>query len=178
MMLHAQLKNIVADELGVDASTLAPETLLADDLGVDSLDLAELGCVLENELGIHLGDDVLASLRTYGELVGAAGRATWQRGTLDSLDAGPGVVVRARVARSVNGGVVRAGRLDPYLTEVIAEDALRRGAGSVLELWVMPEADDEDVDTVRAAFSWLADRGVRVRVGRDGERRLPSFWAA
>ena len=61
---------------------------------------------------------------------------------------------------------------------MIAEDALRRGAGTVLELRVTAEADDEDIDTVREAFSWLAARGVRVSVGRDSDRPAASFWAA
>ena len=181
MMLEAQVRRLVADELGVDANTLTPGTLLADDLGVDSLDLADLGSALENEFGTHLQDDVMGSLRTYGDLVGAVGRALWWRGTSRDLDPGPGVVVRARVAGArhpAKGGVIRAGRLDPYLVEVIAEDALHRGAGTLVELRLVPEADEEDVGTVRAAFSWLADRGVRVRVGRDGDPQPPSTFSA
>ncbi len=180
--LETQVRRLVAEELGVDANTLAPDTLLADDLAADSLDLAELGCVLENELGVELEDHVMDALRTYGDLVGAVGRALWQRDTSTAAAAPEsGIVVRACVAatrRPKRTGVIRAGRLDPYLVEVIAEDALRRGAGTVLEVRVTPEADDEDVGTVRAAFSWLADRGVRVHVGRDAARHTPTFSAA
>jgi acyl carrier protein len=181
MMLEAQVRRIVADQLGVDATMLTPETLLADDLGVDSLDLAELGCALESELEVRLADRVMAALRTYGDLVGAAGGTIWQRGTSSDLNPGPGVVVRARViagGRPANGQVVRAGCLDPYLAEVIAEDALRSGGGTVLDLRVVPEADDEDVGAVRARFGWLADRGVRVSVGRDGNGRARSAFSA
>jgi acyl carrier protein len=169
--VESRLRSIVADRLGVDAAALGPRTLLADDLGVDSLDLAELGCALEEELDVHLSESAITSLRTYADLVGAAAHAVRQGRTATDVGPETGIFVRAQVVggtRRRGHRVVRTGRLDPYLAEVIGDEALRSGAGTVLDLRV-PEADEEDLSTVRAAFSWLGPRGVRVSVGRDDD---------
>ena len=69
--LEPRVRHLVADTLGVGVEELRPEVSLTDDLAADSLDLAELFARLETELGVVLGDRLVESLRTYGDLVRA-----------------------------------------------------------------------------------------------------------
>ncbi len=77
--LEAQIRQIVADHLGVNADDLTPEVSLTDDLAADSLDLFELAVALEEELGVDVPESALEQTRTYGEVVAvtmaALGRA-------------------------------------------------------------------------------------------------------
>jgi len=76
---EAQIRQIVADHLGVNADDLTPEVSLTDDLAADSLDLFELAVALEEELGVDVPESALEQTRTYGEVVAvtmaALGRA-------------------------------------------------------------------------------------------------------
>jgi acyl carrier protein len=68
----AKVRHLVADRLGVDVQTLQADVELGADLAVDSLDLADLALALEEELSIVISDDALATVRTFGDLVGVA----------------------------------------------------------------------------------------------------------
>ena len=46
-----KIKEMVAENLGVDAATITEESSFKDDLGADSLDLFELVMALEEEFG-------------------------------------------------------------------------------------------------------------------------------
>jgi acyl carrier protein len=62
----------VADRLGVDVETLRPDVELGEELAVDSLDLADLVVALEEELSLVLPWDLIATVRTFGDLVDVA----------------------------------------------------------------------------------------------------------
>lgn len=51
------LKDIIADELGLDGDEVVPSARFAQDLTADSLDIAELAIRLEEEFGISIPDD-------------------------------------------------------------------------------------------------------------------------
>jgi acyl carrier protein len=78
--VEAQIRQIVADHLGVSASELAPEVSLTDDLAADSLDLFELTVVLEEALGVQIPESAIEHVRTYGEVVAVTTAALKRRG--------------------------------------------------------------------------------------------------
>jgi len=70
-----------------------------------------------------------------------------------------------------SGGLLRGGWLTPYVAETIVDDALRSGPGSRLEISVPANVSDAHLAELRQRFTWLAERGVRVSVRRDGQPR-------
>jgi len=167
--LERRVRQVVADRLGVDQRDLAPAVSLPDDLGVDSLDFRDLALALEAEMNVPLDDGVLGSVRCYRELVAAVVESVWRAEDRASPAVAPPVVLRARIApgrRPGQADVVRAGRLDPYLAEVIAADALNAGPGSRLDLGLAAAAGDTEARRVAELFAWLDQRGIAVRVDR------------
>ena len=49
-----KMKEMVADQLNVDAAEITAETSFKDDLGADSLDLFELVLALEEEYNVEI----------------------------------------------------------------------------------------------------------------------------
>jgi hypothetical protein len=77
------------------------------------------------------------------------------------------IFVRARVSiaqRPFAGTLERLCTLTPYAAELIADDALRAGRGSRLEVMVAAADGEEAVSRVRARFAILGARGVNVVV--------------
>ena len=69
-MIFEKLAAIVAEQFGVDADTITPETTFEDDLGADSLDIVELSMALEEEFGMEeMGEEDLSGIATVGDLV-------------------------------------------------------------------------------------------------------------
>ena len=61
-----KIKEMVAEQLNVEAADLAAETSFKDDLGADSLDLFELVTNLEDEYEIEIPSEELENLTTVG----------------------------------------------------------------------------------------------------------------
>lgn len=57
MSVAEKVKEIIVDQLGVDASEVNPEAKFVDDLGADSLDLTELIMAMEEEFGVEITDE-------------------------------------------------------------------------------------------------------------------------
>ena len=49
-----RMKELLAEQLNCEASTITPETSFKDDLGADSLDLFELVMALEDEYNVEI----------------------------------------------------------------------------------------------------------------------------
>ena len=64
-----KIKEMVAENLGVDAATITEESSFKDDLGADSLDLFELVMALEEEFGIEIPTEDLEQIATVGDVV-------------------------------------------------------------------------------------------------------------
>jgi acyl carrier protein len=52
-----KVKQIIVDQLGVEAGDVTPASSFVDDLGADSLDRVELIMALEETFGIEIPDD-------------------------------------------------------------------------------------------------------------------------
>lgn len=55
--IEERVKQIVAEQLGVDEDQVTPEAAFMDDLGADSLDTVELVMALEEEFDIEISDE-------------------------------------------------------------------------------------------------------------------------
>ena len=64
-----KVKEIIVEQLGVDASEVTIEAKFIEDLGADSLDTVELVMVLEEEFDIEIPDDEAEKLITVGSAV-------------------------------------------------------------------------------------------------------------
>jgi len=62
-----RVKEIIADELEVDAKQIVPEAKFIEDLGADSLDIVELVMALEEEFGLDIPDEDADKLKTVGD---------------------------------------------------------------------------------------------------------------
>lgn len=64
MAILDDVKQVVAEQLGVDESEVTPEASFVDDLGADSLDLVELIMSLEEKFGIEIPDEDAEKIKT------------------------------------------------------------------------------------------------------------------
>ncbi|HKL27169.1 MAG TPA: acyl carrier protein [Desulfuromonadales bacterium] len=59
-----RVKQIVAEQLGVDEEQVTAEASFMDDLGADSLDTVELVMALEEEFDIEISDEEAEKIQT------------------------------------------------------------------------------------------------------------------
>ena len=64
-----KMREMIAEQLDVEAEDITMETRFKEDLEVDSLDLFELVSSLEDEYGIDIPSEDLDSLTTVGAIV-------------------------------------------------------------------------------------------------------------
>ena len=67
--VQERVKNIIVEQLGVEADQVKPEAQFVNDLGADSLDTVELIMALEEEFEIEIPDDKAEKIKTVGEAV-------------------------------------------------------------------------------------------------------------
>ena len=64
-----KMKEIIADQLSVDADTITEASKFNEDLGADSLDLFELVMALEDEYSVEIPAEDLEKLTSVGEVM-------------------------------------------------------------------------------------------------------------
>lgn len=67
--VQERVKNIIVEQLGVEADQVKPEAQFVNDLGADSLDTVELIMALEEEFDIEIPDDKAEKIKTVGEAI-------------------------------------------------------------------------------------------------------------
>ena len=68
-MTFEKVKKLLADQLNVDANTIAEKSKVIDDLGADSLDVVEMLMTLEDEFNVTVSDEESVNLKTVGDIV-------------------------------------------------------------------------------------------------------------
>jgi acyl carrier protein len=69
MALEAKVKEIIVEQLGVNAEQVTNEASFIEDLGADSLDTVELVMAFEEEFGAEIPDEDAEKLTTVGAVV-------------------------------------------------------------------------------------------------------------
>lgn len=66
--VYEEVKQLIVERMGVDASKITPKTTFKDDLGADSLDIVELVMEMEDQFGVEVSDDDADNMTTVGEV--------------------------------------------------------------------------------------------------------------
>jgi acyl carrier protein len=67
--LEERVKEIIVEQLGVDASEVTSDASFINDLGADSLDTVELVMALEEEFDLEIPDEEAEKLDTVGKAI-------------------------------------------------------------------------------------------------------------
>ena len=62
--IEARVKEIIVEQLGVDASEVTPQASFVNDLGADSLDTVELVMAFEEAFDIEIPDEDAEKIKT------------------------------------------------------------------------------------------------------------------
>jgi len=64
-----KIKDIIVEQLSVNAEQVTPEAKFIEDLGADSLDIVELVMAFEEEFGVEVPDTDAEKLLSVGDVV-------------------------------------------------------------------------------------------------------------
>ena len=67
--MFEKLKDILVEELSIDADQITMEAELANDLGINSIELAELVMTCEEKFDVTIDDDDIHKFVTIGDVV-------------------------------------------------------------------------------------------------------------
>ena len=67
--IETRVKDIIVDQLGVNADQVTIEAKFVEDLGADSLDTVELVMAFEEEFDIEVPDEEAEKLQSVGDVV-------------------------------------------------------------------------------------------------------------
>ena len=67
--LEERVKEIIVEQLGVNAEQVTPEASFIDDLGADSLDTVELIMAFEEEFSAEIPDEDAEKLTSVGKVI-------------------------------------------------------------------------------------------------------------
>ena len=69
MATFDKVKDLVVEQLGVEADEVSIDSTFIDDLGADSLDIVELIMAFEEEFGIEIPDEAAEKIKTVQDVV-------------------------------------------------------------------------------------------------------------
>ena len=67
--VQPKVKEVIADQLGVDPERVKVEASFIDDLGADSLDIVELVMEFEKQFSVNIPDEDAEKISTVGDAV-------------------------------------------------------------------------------------------------------------
>ncbi len=69
MVVFEKVKELIAEELGIEEDTITKESILSDDLGADSLDAIELIMAVEEAFDIEIADSDAQNMQTVMDII-------------------------------------------------------------------------------------------------------------
>ncbi|MFZ1685012.1 MAG: acyl carrier protein [Candidatus Zixiibacteriota bacterium] len=69
MSVEEKVKQIIVDQLGVEASQVTEKAKFVEDLGADSLDTVELVMALEEEFALEIPDEDAEKITSVGDAI-------------------------------------------------------------------------------------------------------------
>ncbi|MCI5845149.1 MAG: acyl carrier protein [Oscillospiraceae bacterium] len=69
MTTFDKIKEMIVDQLDVEADEVTMDASIQDDLGADSLDIVDLVMAVEDEFEVKIEDDVVEGMKTVGDIV-------------------------------------------------------------------------------------------------------------
>jgi len=69
-MVFDKVKELLADQLDVDADKVTGESLIIEELGADSLDIVEMLMSIEDHFDIKIADEDAQNFKTVGDVIG------------------------------------------------------------------------------------------------------------
>ena len=76
MSIEERVKEIIIEQLGVDAGQVNESAKFVDDLGADSLDTVELVMALEEEFSLEIPDEDAEKITSVGDAINYIEQAT------------------------------------------------------------------------------------------------------
>jgi acyl carrier protein len=67
--IEAKIRDIIVEQLGVDADKVVPEASFIDDLGADSLDTVELIMAIEEAFDTEIPEEEATSIATVKDAI-------------------------------------------------------------------------------------------------------------
>jgi len=67
--VEQKVKDIIIEQLGVDAAQVTPEAKFVEDLGADSLDTVELVMALEESFSLEIPDEEAEKITSVGDAI-------------------------------------------------------------------------------------------------------------
>lgn len=69
MATYDKIVGLLADQLGINADTITPESEIVKDLGADSLDIVQMLMSMEEEFGVTVSEDDANNIKTVSDIV-------------------------------------------------------------------------------------------------------------
>lgn len=68
-MVFDKVKELISEQLDVEADDITEASNIQDDLGADSLDVVDLVMALEDEFDVEIPEDQVENIKTVGDIV-------------------------------------------------------------------------------------------------------------
>jgi len=68
MASMSDVKNLIADQLGLDGSDVQPDSRIVEDLGAESSDVANIVAAINDRYGIKVSEDQIAKFITVNDI--------------------------------------------------------------------------------------------------------------
>ncbi len=68
-MVFEKIKQLLAEQFGVEEDSVTMDMTFTDDLNADSLDIVELIMAIEEEFDITVNDEDMENVKTVGDVV-------------------------------------------------------------------------------------------------------------
>ena len=69
MATFDKIKDMIVDQLDVEADEVTMDANIQEDLGADSLDIVDLIMAVEDEFEVKIADDASENIKTVGDIV-------------------------------------------------------------------------------------------------------------